>query len=118
VHVSGNTGGVGGVLVAVLGVVVPVSVNVLVSVSRNVVPSTANVLVAITEVVATESELTDIATVSSEEVDRAGVLVESGATVWAAMIVAVPMTAIVASPASAEYAILRIRSCEPCMPTV
>ena len=81
--------------------------GVLVAMSGVVVPTTVDVLVAISEVVVAESELVDVARVSSE-IERVGVLVASDPTVCAAMIVAVPITAMVASPAKIEYAVLRI----------
>ena len=95
-HVSDT----GGVLVAMTGVDVP---------------TTVDVLVAISEVVVTESELDDVVRVSSEKIERVGVLVASDVTVCAAIIVAVPITAMVVSPATTKYALLRIRSFERCM---
>jgi hypothetical protein len=74
VHVSDT----GGELGAVFGVVVPRSVGVLVA---EVVSAATNVLVAITEVVARESEVLDVASVSPEEIERSGVLLASDVTV-------------------------------------
>jgi hypothetical protein len=74
VHVSDT----GGVLGAVFGVVVPRFVGVLVAA---VVSAATNVLVAITEVVARESEVLDVASLSPEEIERSGVLLASDVTV-------------------------------------
>ena len=76
-HLSGT----GCVLAAASRVVVPTFVDVLVAVSAMIALSTENVLVAITDVVVGASELVDAAKVSSEEIERGGVLVASGVTV-------------------------------------
>jgi hypothetical protein len=69
---------IGGVLVAISGVVVPRFLDVLVAA---VVSAATNVLVAITEVVARVSEVLDVASVSPEEIERSGVLLASDVTV-------------------------------------